>query len=262
MLARLDEVRDEIGIAGVEADAHAREVRALGDAVHREHAVEPGGEDRRGRGRELAVALVARDDHAVTTTPRRHAGEVVGTGSRCRRVARLVDPEHQRAAGVVVADRVDVEMPLRVERDRHGTAAGEDRAHLVARVRDRGIQHGVARGVAQAQEVRQRGDELLRPDARTYVRAFDRDAEAAPDPRRRGIAQRHRPGRRRVAVRRRDRVGGGAARDLGHRIARRADRAVDHAPRKRVGQALQRVEPFVGVWGRDESAGGRHLHRH
>ena len=69
VLARLDEVRDEVGIAGVEADAHARQVRPLRQAVHREHAVEPAAEDRRGLGRELRVALVARDDDAARRAP-------------------------------------------------------------------------------------------------------------------------------------------------------------------------------------------------
>ena len=40
VLAGLDEVVDERRVAGVEPDAHAREVRALREAVHREHTVE------------------------------------------------------------------------------------------------------------------------------------------------------------------------------------------------------------------------------
>ena len=73
VLAGLDEVGDEIGVARVEADAHAGEVRALGDAVHREHTVEPGRKDRRGLGRELGVALVARDDRRPRS--RAHVGD-------------------------------------------------------------------------------------------------------------------------------------------------------------------------------------------
>ena len=118
----------------------------------------------------------------------------------------------QRALGVGVADRVEVEMPVRVERHRDGAAAGEHRAHLVARVRDRGIQHGVALRIAQAQQVRQRRDELLGADARADVRALDRErrtgagSSAAAASRSASTA-----GRRRVAVRGRERVGRGAA---------------------------------------------------
>ena len=45
MLARLDQVRDQLGVAGVEADAHAREVRPLRQAVHRECALDAAPEE-------------------------------------------------------------------------------------------------------------------------------------------------------------------------------------------------------------------------
>ena len=45
---------------------------------------------------------------------------------------------------------VEVEPPLVVDRHRHRPAAGEHRAHLVGRVRDRRIQHGVARRACAA----------------------------------------------------------------------------------------------------------------
>ena len=69
VLAGLDEVLDEIRIAGVEPGPHPRQVRPLRQAVHREHAVETSREDRRGLGCELDVALVARDDDAARRGP-------------------------------------------------------------------------------------------------------------------------------------------------------------------------------------------------
>ncbi len=230
VLAGLDEVGDEIGVARVEADTHAGQVRALRDAVHRQHTVEPTGQDRCRIRRELAVALVARDQHTAVARPGSDPSEVGGVGGRCRRVAGLVDPQDQSARRVGITDGVDVEMPLGVERNRHGATTREDRAHLVTRVRDRGIQHRVPPGIPQPQEVRQGGHELLRADARTHMGALDGHTETSADPGRRGLTQRDRSRRRRVAVRYRERIDRRSAGDFRHRIARCPDRAVDHSP--------------------------------
>ncbi len=142
-----------------------------------------------GSRRELGVALVAGDDHAPRPAPLCDLGEVRIVGRRSRRVPGLVGPQHQRARRVGFVDGVEVEVPVRVEGHRHGPTTGELRAHVVARIRDRGIQDGVAIGSAQVQEVRQRRDQFLGPDARDDVAGLDRDAEAARDPGRGRVAQ-------------------------------------------------------------------------
>ena len=188
----LDEILDQRGIAGVEADPHAREVRTLRQAVHREHTVEPAGEDRvRLRG-ELDVALVARNDDAVGAAPLGDPLEVRGVGDRRRRVARLVDPQQQRAIGVVGVDRVEVEVPVGVERHRHRALPGERRAHLVRRVRNRRVENGVEIGASQREEMRERDDHLLRTDARGDVRRRHVDSGPPGHPRGGRFVQRRR----------------------------------------------------------------------
>ena len=87
-----------------------------------------------------------RDLRSVATRARHRSG----------RVARVVGPEHERALGVRVADPAEVELPGVVERHRHRPQARELGAHRVGRVRDRGVEHGVARRVPQMEQVRQR----------------------------------------------------------------------------------------------------------
>ena len=124
MLAHLLQVVHQLGVAGVEADPQAGQVRALRQRVHRDHAVEPVLEDRARRPvpGELDVALVAEDRDAVAPAPRRGRAEVV---ERAGRVARAVDPEAQGARRVGRVDGVEVEPPVGVDRHRHGPAAGE-----------------------------------------------------------------------------------------------------------------------------------------
>ena len=201
MLAGLDQILDERGVAGVEPDAHAREVRPLREAVHREHTVESGAQDRARVRSELDVALVTRDDDTVRTTPLGDPLEVSGIGDRRRRVSGLVDPEQQRAVGVVGIDRVEVEVPVAVEGNRDGALPRERRAHLVRRVRDRRVENRVEIGPAQPEEVRERDHHLLGTDARADVRGCHVDTRPPRHPPRGGLVERRGTGRRRVAHR-------------------------------------------------------------
>ena len=80
-------------------------------------------------------------------------------------------------------------MPLVVDRHRYRAQPGEEGAHLVGGVRHRGVEHGVARRVAQRQHPRQRRHHFLGADARDDVVDGDRAAEAAFDPPHRGLAK-------------------------------------------------------------------------
>ena len=198
----------------------------------------------------LGVALVARHDDPALARPRRDLGEVRvrptttwGCRARSPRAAarvrrRLRDRRRGRGAS-------------RRRADRHRAAAGEHRTHLVARVRDRGIQHGVALRVPQPQQVRQPGDELLRADARTDCRASTTTSK------RRAIhaaaaSQRRAARRRRTSPSSSPRPRRRLHRDVGHRIARRADRAVDDAA-GRLSASRSSAQPVVRVRRRDEA---------
>ena len=123
---------------------------------------------------------------------RAHADRVehpLRRGDRAGRVAGIVEPEQQGTLGVGGIDRVEVEVPLVVDRNRHRAQTGEQRAHLVGGVRDRRVEDGVARRVTQRERTRQRRHQLLGADARDDVVGRDRTAEAALDPPGRGLAQ-------------------------------------------------------------------------
>ena len=115
------EVLDQIGVAGVEADPDAGQVRPLRQRVHGDHAVEPVLEDRAAAAlpRELDVALVGEHRHVVGAAPRRRRTEVV---ERAGRVAGAVDPQRQRPRASVGIDRVEVELAARRQRHRHRPA--------------------------------------------------------------------------------------------------------------------------------------------
>jgi hypothetical protein len=166
MLARLDKVRHEIGIAGVEADARARKIRPLRNAVHRQHALEALAQNRCARGGKLDVALVAREHDIVGTRPFSRAREVFVIRRLRRRVARFVHPQHDSPRRVRRIDCVEIEVPTRSNWHRHGPHTRERGAHLIGRICDSRIQHGVAARIAQAQGVRERCDEFFRADAR------------------------------------------------------------------------------------------------
>ena len=137
-------------------------------------------------------------------------------------------------------------------RHRHRPAAGQDRAHLVGRVGDRRVEHGVAvrACAAAATAAACRRTPWCRRRPRSGRR--DVDVEAAGDPRCGRRAQLRRADARRVAplaVRRRPARRTTAAR---RRVARRADRQVDDAPGEGVGRRLR-----AGRAGRTGTAAGR-----
>ena len=239
MLAHLAEVPDELGVAGDEAGPQAGHVRALRERVHREHAVEAGVQHRGRVGRravgvvgELGVALVARDDDAALARP----GDDRGDASRPI-VAPVGLPgslshSSEAALGVGGRDAVEIGMPVGVERHGHRAQAREAGAHLVGRVRDRrDTARCRASGCAGASTCGSDATSSFVPTHAITPSASTVDAEAAADPRRRGLAERGRADRRRVAGRRVERGDERAPRDVGHRVDRGADRAVDDATR-------------------------------
>ena len=119
MLAHGAEELDQLGVAGVEADPDAGQVRALGERVHGHHAVGAVLEHRARRAvpGELGVALVGEHRHAVGPAPGRLRPEVAQAPGRVRR---RVGPEQEGRAGVVGVDGVEVEPaePPRCGRDR------------------------------------------------------------------------------------------------------------------------------------------------
>ncbi len=156
------------------------------------------------------------------------------------------------AVGVGGIDAVEVEVPLVVDGHRHRAHPGEERAHLVGGVRHRGIEHGVARRVAQRQHPRQRRHHLLGADARDHVVDGERTAEAAFHPSHRGLAEAGAADGGRVP----GRGGRGGSerleRDRGHRVDRRADRGVEDAARHRGGGGPDRSQAIVRIRRRDE----------
>ena len=198
--------------------------------------VEAGGEDRRGLGRELDVALVARDDDAARSRPCRDRAERLASSTDDRRVARLVDPQHQRAGGVGFGDR-------RRDRDASRRRRGTGTARQPARIAPisyvgyatAGYSTVSRCGRAQPQQVRQR---RRRTPSCRRTRRSRRASTATPkrrvDPRRRGFAQRGdcpptsgNPSTPRSAA------AAASDRDVGNRVARCADRAVDDAAGQR-----------------------------
>ena len=162
VLAHLLEVADEIGVAGVEADPDAGQVRALRQRVHGDDAVEAvlAGSSPAAAPRELDVALVGEHRHVVAPAPGGGGGEVVEAPVGL--LGLLTHSASARSASSsAIASRSRRPASSAA---RHRPAPGEDRAHLVGRVGRRRVQHGVAVGAAQAQPLRQRADELLGPD--------------------------------------------------------------------------------------------------
>ena len=137
-------------------------------------------------------------------------------------VGGTVDPQAHRPGGIGRVDRVDVVVG-------DSATAGEDRTHRVGRVGDRRVQHRVAVGPSQAEVLRGRGDELLRPDAGRDGVDTDVDTVPASHPRGSRLPVRDRTDRGRVAP-----LGVRGAQGIddrvGRRVARRADRAVHRTP--------------------------------
>ena len=181
VLAHLAQVVHELGVAGVEADPRAGEVVPLGQRVHGEHAGRcrcAGRSSARSGPGELGVALVGEHRDAALAPP-------PGGGVRGRAARRWGSPASsptgtargRRPSSVDVVERLV----------RHGAAAGERRAHLVGRVADRRVEHGVARRVAQPAGTAgsRRRTPSCRRTAATSVAGSTLRAEAAFDPARR-----------------------------------------------------------------------------
>ena len=168
VLADLPEVRDQVGIACVEADPQAGQVRPLGQGVDRQHPLGTVLEDRPARAipGELHVALVGDHGNPVLPAPCGRGAQVVESPGR---VARRVHPEDEGTIGIGRVDRRQVDAPGVVHGNGHGPAAGQLGAHGIRRVRQRRVEHGVAVGVPQPQELGQAHDQLLRANAHTHV---------------------------------------------------------------------------------------------
>ena len=139
-----------------------------------------------------------------------------------------------------------------------GAQAGQAGAHLVRRVRDGRVQHGVSCGVAQCEEAGEGGHELFGADAGEHGVGRHRDAEAAVDPcgsclpvrrarrLRRGIRSRRPP---RLRVRSAPLRASGRP---GCRPSSRRCRRARRRPRRGAPQAVVRVrrrdEPGLGHW--------------
>ena len=166
MLAHGPEELDQLGIPGVEADPHAGQVRALGERVHGDHAVGTVLQHRPRRAvpGELGVALVGEQGNAVRPPPGGLRPEVAQAPGRVRRRVR---PQQQGAPGVLGIDGVELQPsePAPGGRNRDGAAAGQLRPHGVGRIGHGGKQHRVAPRLAQPEQVRHRGHELLGPHA-------------------------------------------------------------------------------------------------
>ena len=193
MLAHGPQELDQLGVAGIEADADAGQVRALGQRVHGHHAVGAVLEHRAGRAvpGELGVALVGEHRDAVRPAPGRLRAEVA---QAARRVRRRVGPEHagrgprrrrsmaprssppSRPGGAGTGD---------------GAAAGQLRAHGVGRIGHRGVEHRVpvrAGAGAAGAAPRPRAPWCPRRRRRTTA-GTSVEPEAPGQPRRGGLAQ-------------------------------------------------------------------------
>ena len=185
MLAHGAEELDQLGVAGVEADPDAGQVGALGEGVHGDHAVGAVLEHRAGRAvpGELGVALVGEHGDAVGPPPGR-----LRTRGRPRPPVGFegeFDQSSRARARVGRVDGVEIEAaePPGRGRDRDGAAPGQLRPHGVGRIGHRGVQHRVPVRLAQPEQVRHRGHELLRPDAGGDRRRRDvGEPEAARQP--------------------------------------------------------------------------------
>ena len=160
-----------VGVAGVEADAHARPGSSAWTASARP-APRRCRAARRSCGApvpgELGVALVGEHGHrrapGPTPPPR------PGRSARPVGLDGLFTHRHsaRSASSSATADRS--RPPSARGGHLHQPAAGQARPHGVGRVGQRRGQHGVAPGRAQLQEPRRGGHELLGADARRDLR--------------------------------------------------------------------------------------------
>ncbi|MGY4599698.1 hypothetical protein ACVWXL_007444 [Bradyrhizobium sp. GM22.5] len=112
-VAQFEEHADEFFVAGGEADAQARQVRALGQRLERDHAGEiraSAFERAAGRfaGVDLRIALVAEDHEAVAVGELLQANEIIARGHRSLRVGGRGQIERHRARQRRLVDGVEI----------------------------------------------------------------------------------------------------------------------------------------------------------
>ena len=259
VLAHLGEILHQVAVTGVEAEPQSGQVGALGQRVHRDHAVDTVFEDGpSGRHRlhrrftapgELGVALIGEHRNTVLPAPTRGRTEIV---ERASGVSGCVDPQTERPSGVARVDRTQIDTPVLIHGDGNGAAPRQRCAHGIGRVADSRVQHGVELRRAQPQPVRQTRDQLLGSDACSNTGGGHTDPEAVGEPLHRRLTQLRGADRRGVAtlgVRRRQ----GLESHRRRRILRRADREVDRSPVEPTGDLVQFAQAVIGVCRRDES---------
>ena len=200
VFANLREKRDQLAVACVETRSNSSEVRTLRQRMDCEYAVgavfkdcAPGTVPR-----VADVALVGEDRHVVGATPSRRSTEVVESA---RRVPGRVDPQTKRSPRVFGRDRVESHTELLIDGHRDRSTTSEKCAHLVGRVGNRWVQHGVSFRRSKLQVLRCGGDEFLRADARGDLRhRIDRRAGRARQPARRCFTKTRRTERRRISA--------------------------------------------------------------
>ena len=202
---------------------------------------------------ELGVALVAGDDDAPRPGPLDRVEHPLRRGDGTGGVARVVEPEQQRAVGVGGIDAAQVEVPLVVDRHRHRT-----QARRAARPSRR---WGTPPpGTAPCRATGRAATASRGSDATTSLVPMHAitSSVVSGQPKRRSThptaASRKRgaPDRGRVAGRTGRRLGQRVEHDVGHGVDRRADRGVDDAAGHRGGGGADRSEAIVRVRRRDE----------
>ena len=202
-VAQLEEAGEECAIAGGEADAQPRQVRALGQRLEFDHVGEIGAgrfEHAGGRvlGVDFGIAFVAEHQEAEPPRERDDAREIGQIGNRALRVGGRGDEESDRAREQVLGQRVEIGQKAgrRGGRQIDRLAIGRDGAGGIGGIERIGDQHGRA-AAAAADEARRRDGGEKQPLARAvehqdFVRRIDRarQREAPPEPAGGGRAKR------------------------------------------------------------------------
>jgi len=258
VLARREQLVDEVGAAGDESGAVPGQVRLLAQGVDREHQAPAVAdhariEDRRRRliaaPDQLGVALVVHDHGAQFTRPRDGRRQVLDRVDVAVGIARTVEP-----------DQPGLVRPLGwVVRGERG-GSGQRGAYGIGGVGDGRVDHDVAG--AQTEQHRHPGHQFFGADGRQHIGHTERDAAPPAVPVDDRLAQCGRTRSCRIGVR----VGGGRQR-IAHQLRRgvdgRADREVDDAVRmlprpvperdqgipRKVGQRERRALGHYWPWG-------------
>ena len=180
----------------------------------------------------------------MTTPPCRRSAQVVKSASR---VPWRIDPQAQCSSSVRGTDGIEAELPTLINRNGNGPTTPQERTHLIGRVGDGGIKHGVAFGRAQPEVLRSRGDEFLGADASANLRCrVDGRCDQAMQPVSRRLSKARRAERRRISafgIRRRQRHHDGGR----WGIARRADRELYGTTWMGTGACLCIVQTIVRI---------------